>query len=78
MIHGMAKDFEEDHSKELSYHINRDLTHEEKEIGERASFGMMDVLIPSNSNPMFLCRKIFKNYFQEGLFDDLRILSIAP
>ena len=42
------------------------LTPEEKEIGERASFGMIDVLIPSNSNPMFSYAEGFlKNYFPD-------------
>ena len=80
MIHGMAKDFEEDGSKKIILsHINRDLSHEEKEIGERASFGMIDVLIPSNSNPMFsYAERYLKNYFPEDLFDDLRDIINCP
>ena len=80
MIHGMAKDFEVDKSKKIILsHINRNLTHEEKEIGERASFGMIDVLIPSNSNPMFsYAERFLKNYFPDDLFDDLRDIINCP
>ena len=80
MIHGMAKDFKDDESKKVILsHINRQLTPEEKEIGERASFGMIDILIPSNSNPMTSYAKRFlKNYFPGELFEDMRDIINCP
>ena len=69
MIHGMAKDFSDDKSKKVILsHTNRNLTPQEKEIGERASFGMIDTLIPSNSNPMALyVKKYLKHYLMDHL-----------
>ena len=47
LIHGNAKDFMEDKSgKIILTHIARGLTHQEKEIGSGAPYGMVDILIP--------------------------------
>ncbi|MEE2742369.1 MAG: cyclic nucleotide-binding domain-containing protein [Bdellovibrionota bacterium] len=80
MIHGMAKDFLNDKSKKIILsHTNRNLTPEEKEIGERASFGMIDTLIPSNANPMSsYVQKYLRHYFPEELFDELRDIINCP
>ena len=80
MIHGMAKDFLNDKSKKIILsHTNRNLTPEEKEIGERASFGMIDTLIPSNANPMSsYVQKYLRHYFPEELFHELRDIINCP
>ncbi|MBF0190954.1 MAG: bacteriohemerythrin [Magnetococcales bacterium] len=51
MIHGMAEDFATDGSTRiLLSHLARELTPAEKEIGSSAPHGMMDVLIPGESD----------------------------
>ena len=64
LIHGKAIDFENDESKRIILsHTSLDLTQEEKEIGSRASFGIMDVLIPSNANQTTRYAKRYLNAF---------------
>lgn len=61
MIHGSAEDFQKDDvSKILLSHTNRALTYQEKEIGSSASFGQVDVLIPSN-----------RDYFMKSAYEFL-------
>ncbi|MCS7004640.1 MAG: MBL fold metallo-hydrolase [Cytophagales bacterium] len=48
LIHGVAEDYREDTSEKIVLaHISRPLTLAEREIGSTATFGMTDVLIPS-------------------------------
>jgi len=49
MIHGVAEDFRDDKSEKIVLaHTNRPLTMAEREIGSTATFGVTDVLIPTN------------------------------
>ena len=58
MIHGFAEDFAQDQSEKVVLaHTSLPLTREQKEIGSGASFGTMDVLIPSHRD--FLGRAAF-------------------
>lgn len=51
MIHGSAEDFRDDPSKRIILaHTARQLTVRQKEIGSSAPFGVMDILIPDNSD----------------------------
>ena len=50
LIHGMAEDFREDHSKKIILaHTAVPLTVQQKEIGSSAPFGVADTLIPDYS-----------------------------
>jgi hemerythrin len=50
MIHGMAADFADDTSGRILFsHLARELNTEESAIGDRATFGAVDVLIPGKS-----------------------------
>ncbi len=51
MIHGHAEDFRDDLSRKIILsHKEKELDDSEKEIGSSASFGMQDVLIPSEAD----------------------------
>lgn len=51
MIHGNAEDFRDDQSRKIILsHKESELKDSEKEIGSSASFGMQDVLIPSEAD----------------------------
>ena len=51
MIHGHAEDFRDDQSRKIILsHTEKDLKDSEKEIGSSASFGMQDILIPSEAD----------------------------
>lgn len=51
MIHGHAADFRNDQSRKIILsHTEKELNDSEKEIGSSASFGMQDVLIPSEAD----------------------------
>jgi len=51
MIHGNAKDFEDDKSSKIILaHTSQELTQDEKKIGSGSLFGMSDVLISSKNN----------------------------
>jgi hemerythrin len=80
MIHGLAQDFINDKShKIILSHTNRNLTPQEKEIGQRATFGKVDILIPSNANPMiFYAKKYLKNYFPSNVIEHLRDIINCP
>jgi len=53
MIHGSAKDFQDDTSKRiLLAHRAGDLTPEEKEIGSSAAFGAVDILVAGQSEQL--------------------------
>ncbi|NVK18794.1 MAG: bacteriohemerythrin [Methylocystaceae bacterium] len=54
LIHGMAKDFNEDRSGKIIFaHTARPLNENERQIGSGAPFGTEDVLIPSNHDYLF-------------------------
>lgn len=51
LIHGRAEDFREDRSERIILaHTAERLTARQKEIGSSAPFGIMDILIPDNSD----------------------------
>src|SRR4030042_2819377 len=80
LIHGNASAFATDQSKKiLLSHRDTELTNEEKEIGSRASFGMLDVLIPSNSDQVTRYAKRYLNaYYPSVDFANLRDLLNCP
>ncbi|MBT6094806.1 MAG: cyclic nucleotide-binding domain-containing protein [Rhodospirillaceae bacterium] len=68
LIHGMAADFDNDHSDKIVLaHIARQLTLDEEEIGSGATFGTVDVLIPGKE--AFLQR--FMDTFLSTNFPDV-------
>lgn len=76
IIHGEALDFIDDKSeKKILSHTSLVLTNQEKEIGQRASFGQMDSLILTNSDPYIrFARYYLKAYYHElsdGNFRDI-------
>ncbi|MBF0628497.1 MAG: bacteriohemerythrin [Magnetococcales bacterium] len=80
MIHGLAKDFATDTSTRiLLSHLARELTPAEKEIGSSAPHGMMDVLIPGESD--FARRRAFsllQSIFPTIPLHHLRMLINSP
>ncbi|MBF0273361.1 MAG: bacteriohemerythrin [Magnetococcales bacterium] len=80
MIHGMAADFATDRSARiLLSHLARELTPAEKEIGSSAPHGMMDVLIPGESD--FARRRAYaflRSMFPTIPLHHLRILINNP
>lgn len=51
LIHGSSVDFQSDTSgKIILSHVSSQLTRQQKEIGSGTSFGMVDVIIPSNQD----------------------------
>ncbi|NKB24909.1 MAG: MBL fold metallo-hydrolase [Kiritimatiellae bacterium] len=55
LIHGVAEDFRKDTSEKiLLAHTANSLTDEQKEIGDSATFGMVDVLIPAKDDYNYL------------------------
>jgi hemerythrin len=68
MIHGHAEDFREDQSRKIILsHTDSELKDSEKEIGSSASFGMQDVLIPSEADYY----TIYSRHFLKSLLPDL-------
>ncbi|MBF0124766.1 MAG: bacteriohemerythrin [Magnetococcales bacterium] len=64
MIHGVARDFKEDRSgRILLAHTARELSHQEKEIGSNAPYGMVDVLISGQSD---FSRRCAFSFLQEA------------
>jgi hemerythrin len=80
LIHGNSAAFASDRSKKiLLSHRDSELTNEEKEIGSRASFGMLDTLIPSNSEQVSRYAKRYLNaYYPSVDFANLRDLLNCP
>lgn len=80
LIHGAAVDFTEDESTRiLLSHTNRELTDREKEIGSNAEFGMQDVLIPSadiGENPQAL--EFLRDIYPDAANHDLAMLANCP
>lgn len=76
MIHGCAEDFIKDKSaKKVLSHTGRKLNNTEKQIGERATFGQVDVLIKSHTHSTTrFAFEYLKAYFPEldkKLFKDI-------
>jgi len=68
MIHGHAEDFRDDQSRKIILsHTEHDLKDAEKEIGSSASFGMQDVLIPSEAD----YHSIYSRHFLKSLLPDI-------
>lgn len=76
MIHGMAEDFRDDRSgKIILAHTAQPFTAEQKRIGSGASFGTVDVLIPTSRD--FIARAAFgylSAYFPDMSADHLGAL----
>jgi hemerythrin len=76
LIHGNAVDFVNDKSEKIILsHKAQSLTKEEKLIGSRASFGLQEPLIESNSNQILkYAKKYLNSYFEavdEGDLEDI-------
>jgi len=80
LIHGDAAAFAADKSQKiLLSHRELELSHKEKEIGSLASFGMLDVLIPSNAEQVARYAKRYLNaYYPSVDFSALRDLINCP
>jgi len=80
LIHGNAKDFNHDKSKRIVLsHTGRKLSNEEKEIGQRASFGQCDVLISSNSDQYKrYAKKYICDYYPDLDFPKFRDILNCP
>lgn len=80
MIHGSARDFVDDQTPRIVFgHIARELTAEEKEIGAEASFGMEDLLIPSQQDYRInQAQNYLRSYFPEAAEYDLAMLLNCP
>ncbi|MFH1480990.1 MAG: cyclic nucleotide-binding domain-containing protein, partial [Pseudomonadota bacterium] len=80
MIHGKAEDFIEDKSKKIILsHTALPLTDKQKEIGTNTTFGMADVLIPSDQD--FTKASAFQylqTYFPTVPRHELRMLLNCP
>jgi hemerythrin len=76
LIHGKAEDFKNDPSdKIILSHTAQSFTNKEKEIGSRAPFGMVDVLISTNQDhTMRYAFRYLHAYFPSADIAELRIL----
>ncbi len=80
MIHGDAYDFREDKSgKIILAHTSRRHTIAQKAIGSTASFGTVDVLIPSNHDFIWrFANEFLQAYFPSVAHHHLRVLMNNP
>ncbi|MEW5728280.1 MAG: bacteriohemerythrin, partial [Pseudomonadota bacterium] len=80
MIHGDAYDFREDQSgKIILAHTSRRHTIAQKAIGSTASFGTVDVLIPSNHDFIWrFANEFLQAYFPSVSHHHLRVLMNNP
>jgi hemerythrin len=80
LIHGEASDFRDDRShKIILAHTARKLNDEQKSIGSGASFGTVDVLVPSPRD--FIFRSAYahlKTYFPTVSSDHINVLLNSP
>lgn len=80
LIHGCASDFEDDPTpKKVLSHTALELNDTEKELGESATFGMKDVLIPASKD--FIKSKAlqyFQTYFHSVPTYELNMLLNCP
>jgi len=76
LIHGKAEDFKNDPSEKIILsHTAMSFTNKEKEIGSRAPFGMVDVLISTNQDhTMRNAFRYLHAYFPSAPIAELRIL----
>jgi hemerythrin len=76
LIHGKAADFKNDPSEKIILsHTAQSFTNKEKEIGSRAPFGMVDVLISTNQDhTMRYAFRYLHAYFPSAPIAELRIL----
>jgi len=76
LIHGKAEDFKDDPSEKIILsHTAQSFTNKEKEIGSRAPFGMVDVLISTNQDhTMRYAFRYLHAYFPSAPIAELRIL----
>jgi len=76
LIHGKAEDFKNDPSdKIILSHTALSFTNKEKEIGSRAPFGMVDVLISTNQDhTMRYAFRYLHAYFPSAPIAELRVL----
>ncbi|KPA11634.1 cyclic nucleotide-binding protein [Candidatus Magnetomorum sp. HK-1] len=76
LIHGKAEDFKNDSSEKIILsHTATNFTNKEKEIGSRAPFGMVDVLISTNQDhTMRYAFQYLHAYFPSAPIAELRIL----
>ena len=76
LIHGKAEDFKNDPSdKIILSHTAQSFTNKEKEIGSRAPFGMVDVLISTNQDhTMRYAFRYLHAYFPSAPIAELRVL----
>ena len=76
LIHGKAEDFKNDQSEKIILsHTAASFTNKEKEIGSRAPFGMVDVLISTNQDhTMRYAFRYLHAYFPSAPIAELRIL----
>ncbi|MBF0450429.1 MAG: cyclic nucleotide-binding domain-containing protein [Candidatus Magnetomorum sp.] len=76
LIHGKAEDFKNDQSEKIILsHTAMNFSNKEKEIGSRAPFGMVDVLISTNQDhTMRYAFRYLHAYFPSAPIAELRIL----
>jgi len=76
LIHGKAEDFKNDQSEKIIMsHTASSFSNKEKEIGSRAPFGMVDVLISTNQDhTMRYAFRYLHAYFPSAPIAELRIL----
>ncbi len=79
-IHGHAVDFTNDSSNKIILsHTKKQLDVKEKQIGSRASFGIVDILISTNSNQTIrYAIKHLRNYFQSSALKHIDDLLNCP
>ena len=80
LIHGNARDFEDDPSPRLILsHTSRSLNVEEKEIGSNANFGTQDTLIQAFQDYSFRsAHEYFHNYFPDVPAHELSMVLNSP
>ena len=80
LIHGQAEDFETDNSKKIILsHTSQELSVEQKKIGSGASFGSVDILIPTiGEYAPRTAFEILQTYFPDVPQHQMRILMNNP
>ncbi len=76
LIHGMAKDFEDDRSDKIIFaHTARALNEDERKVGSGAPFGTEDILIPSNHDFLFARAYVYLlSFFPDLPQDQFKLL----
>ena len=80
LIHGQARDFQEDRSQEIILaHTSIALNEQQKEIGSERSFGTVDVFIPSHQDYLLKqAAEQLQTYFPTVSLEQLRVLLNSP